>query len=102
MNTFGKKQPSEAYYIAFDFTNVITTGDSIATATITAIDLGDGTSATDTITTAAEQVIVSPKVYVWIKAGTADHNYKITCKITTNADPSEIYELDARLPVSEI
>ncbi len=102
MNTFGKKQPGESYRVAFDFANVIPVGDAIATATVTAIDLADGTSVTDTILTGANQVIESPKVYVWIKAGTTAHNYKITCVIVTNSSPAETYELDARLPVMEI
>ncbi len=102
MDSFGKKQPSEAYKLAFDFTNVLVDGDTIASATITVIDIDSGADVTSTLTTVANQVISSPKVYFWIKAGTSGHNYKVTCVIVTSADPAETYELDARLPVIAI
>ena len=101
MDAFGKKQPWDEYFVAFDFTNLLNTGDTIHTATISAINISTGADATSTVTTVANQSIVSPKVFVWVKGGVTATNYKITCKIVTHATPPEQYELDAKLPVVE-
>lgn len=101
MDAFGKKQPWDAYFVDFDFTNLLTTGDTIHSATVTATNISTGADVTDTITTVASQSIVSPKVFVWVKGGTSGVNYKITCRVVTHSTPAEQYELDAKLPVME-
>jgi hypothetical protein len=99
MRSFGSKQPYESYYVAFDFTNVI--GEAtITTATVVVVD-EEGTVVTETLTTVGSQLIVSPIVNVWVKGGATGKKYKITCKIGTDSTPSELYELDAWLPVRE-
>lgn len=99
MRTLDSKQPYEAYYIAFDFSNVIASS-SIVSATITVVD-SSGEDKTSTITTAESQVLTATQVNVWIKGGTDGETYKITCRIITNSVPAEKYELDAELPVVE-
>lgn len=97
--TLDDKQPSEAYYIKFDFTNAIGSA-AISTATVTAID-SLGVDAVAVITDSDKQSIVTPYVNVWVRGGVHKQNYTITCKITTDAVPSEIYELEAEVPVRE-
>jgi NADPH-dependent ferric siderophore reductase len=98
MRVFDDKQPSEAYYVQFDFTEAVDT-DTISSATVTAVD-ESGTDVTTTIITAAKQTITSPSVYVWVKGGTSGTVYTITCIITSSS--GEIYELDAQLPVESV
>lgn len=90
------KQPSESYYISFDFTAWLGS-ETVSSAVVVATDLADGSVVTSTVTTAGSQSIVSPHVYVWVKAGTSGHNYNIACTATCSA--GSVYELDAVLPV---
>lgn len=90
------KQPSEAYFIAFDFTAWLGS-ETVSSAAVVATDLADGTVVTSTVTTVGSQSIVSPHVYVWVKAGTSGHNYNINCVATCSG--GSVYELDAVLPV---
>lgn len=95
---FDPKQPSEAYYVQFDFTEAVD-DETVASAVVTAVD-SDGVSVTATITNVNKQVITSPSVYVWVMAGTAGETYTITCVATSSI--GEIYELDAKLPIESI
>ncbi len=99
MDAFDAKQPYEAYYVDFDFVNVLGDSDEIHEATVTAVD-GNGADVTATIISTVKQSIVSPKVYVWVMAGTTGQTYTITCKIVT--DNLEKYEKEATLAVTEI
>jgi len=99
MRVFDEKQPYEEYYLAFDFTNAVGT-ETITAATVTVTDSA-GTDKTSDLTTVANQRIDSPIVNVWVKGGATGQTYKITCKITTGANPSEKYELEAELPIVE-
>ena len=100
MARLGSKQPYESYYISFDFTNVIGSV-SIASASVIAYDSSNATC-TAAITTVANQTLATASVSVWVKGGTTDNEYKITCRITTSASPQEHYELDVTLPVAEL
>lgn len=93
------KQPSEAYYVSFDFTNYLGV-ETVSSAVVVATDLADGTVATATVTTVGSQSVVSPYVYVWVKAGTTGHNYGLSCVATCSA--GSVYELDAVLPVAAV
>lgn len=94
----GSKQPSEAYHISFDFTAWLGS-ETISSAVVVATDLADGSVVTSTVTTVGSQVIASPLVYVWVKAGTSGHDYNINCVVTCSA--GSVYELDAVLPVED-
>lgn len=98
IHPLGAKQPYEAYFISFNFAKWLGTA-TILTATVTAADTDDDSDATSIVTTVESQVITSPSVYVWVKAGTTAKSYKITCKIV--ASDGSKYELDALLPVTE-
>jgi len=94
---FALKQPTEAYYVQFDFTDVV--GDStLSSAVVAAVDTADDSVVTSTITDVAQQSVGDYVVSVWLKAaGMTGKVYKITC-LATAADGSK-YELDAYLPV---
>lgn len=98
IHPLGAKQPYEAYFISFNFAKWLGTA-TILTATVTATDTDDDSDATATVTTEGSQVVSSPSVYVWVKAGTSGKVYQITCRIT--ASDGSKYELDALLPVTE-
>ena len=96
MDTFGTKQSYEAYYVSFDFINVLTTADSIASAVVTAAEGAE--DKTTIVTTAANQNLTRTRVNVWIKAGSSGHTYILTCKIVTTLH-AELFEMDVELPV---
>ena len=99
MSSFGSKQSYDEYYVAFNFSNAIGK-DTIASATVTAVD-DTGADKTTTVTTATKQNIDGPRVNVWVKGGVTGKTYTITCKIITTTN-AEKYELDGDLPVAEV
>lgn len=96
---FGPKQPSEAYFVAFDFTTDLG-AETIASATTVAIDQFDSSNVTATVLNGALQTNTTTVVNVWVRAGTTGHRYLITCDIVGSL--GSIYELDGILPVDEI
>jgi hypothetical protein len=96
---FSSKQPSEAFAIHFDFTYVLGT-ETIASATITAIDQDTLVDASTTILDVTKQSNTDWMVAGWVQAGVSGHNYIITCKIVGSA--GSLYELDGILPVEEL
>lgn len=94
------KQSTEAYYISFVFDDVVGTGETIASATVVALDMADDSNVTATVTDVAKQSIAAAIVYVWVKAGTDAHTYRITCTATSSL--GAVYELEAILPVRNI
>lgn len=99
MDKIGSKQPYEAYYVKFNFANLLDSA-TIASAVTTAIDLADSSDATSDVIDGTKQSIDTPDVNVWIKAGETGHQYKLTCRIT--ASDGALFELDCKLPVTEI
>lgn len=100
MEAFGAKQSTESYYVTFDFSNVMTSTDTVASAVVSAKDSA-GTDKTATVTTAAKQTISGQKVYVWVTGGTSGMIYTIICKATTTTY-AEVFELEAELPVFDV
>jgi hypothetical protein len=100
MARLGSKQPYEEYFVSFDFTAVIGSA-ALATANVIAYD-STGATATSIVTEVANQTMATACVYIWVKGGVADNEYKITCQIETNSSPAEKYELDATLPIAEL
>ncbi len=94
------KQAYEAYYISFVFTDAMATGESVSSATVTAADMADASDVSLTLLDSTKQSISGQIVYVWVRAGTDAHTYRITCKVQSST--SEKYELEAILPVRDI
>ena len=94
-----EKQPAEKLTIGVDFDNALGTGESISSASVTAIDLSDGSDASSTILDGAYSIdgsVIAQKV----KAGDDDKQYKITIKTTTDAP--HIFEADITMTVREL
>lgn len=96
--TFTSKQPYEAYAISFDFTAVLGV-ETIASATITAVDQIDLTDVSLIVLDITKQAMTGTVVYGWVRAGTSGHSYLITCRIVGSA--GSLYELEGVLPVLE-
>ena len=94
------KQASEAYYISWDFSGVLATGETIASAVVAAVDMADSSVVTGTVTDAAKQSISTSYVYTWVKAGTDGHTYRLTCTATSSL--AAVYELEGILAVRNI
>lgn len=95
---FGAKQPWEEYYVRFNFENDLGS-EEVDQISVVAIDLSDDSDVTSTLTDSGAQANTTIAVDVWVRAGTAGQEYKITCKITGNSGSK--YELEGILPVVE-
>ena len=85
------KQPAESRLYDFDFSGKMRTGETIATVvSVVATPSGLTVGATSFSGQVAQ---------VRLSGGTADTDYKLTCKVTTSA--SNTLEIDGRLKVEE-
>lgn len=91
------KQPYETYIISMDFTNVLESGDTLASQNLTAIRKSDATSATTTVITSSG--IDGGKLSVLVKAGTNGETYQLTGKVITIL--SYQYQMDVLMQVVE-
>jgi hypothetical protein len=89
------KQPSEKYQIEIDFTNVITSIE-----TISSISVKGYLANTEDNTIIDTSSFADSSVYITVKSGTNNMTYKITAKVTT--DLGNIYEHDIQMIVEEI
>jgi phage gp36-like protein len=94
--TLTSKQPAEAYAVSFDFARVLG-AETIASATVTAIDQADLVDVSTVVLDAEKQSNSVTVVYAWVQAGTSGHRYLITCNVVGSA--GSLYELEAILPV---
>lgn len=101
MEQFDNKQPSEEYYLAFDFSRDLN-GEGIAAAEFTIVDVDTGEDVTDAMMTPEYQVNDGDIAYLWIVGGEDGHKYKITCRVTGAGAPQSRYELEATLKVKEL
>lgn len=99
LKAFDSKQPWEEYHVGFNFSALLGE-DTIATASVSAIDLETGDDVTDTITDSDEQITSGSMVYVWVRSGSDGGRYRITCRVTSSSGSR--WELDGLLPVSEV
>lgn len=96
---FDPKQPSEEYYLRFNFENDIDDETVSLVDSVVAIDLGDGSDVTSTVIDNTKQQNDDVSVYVWAQAGASGRRYKITVQITCSEGSQ--YELEGILPVFE-
>jgi hypothetical protein len=97
--TFTPKQPYEEYYVSFNFTVPLGV-ETIASATITAVDETTLEDVSTVILDVAKQSISNPLVYAWVRAGETGHSYLVTCRITGSLGSQ--YELEGLLQVIEL
>jgi len=89
------KQPSEIYTVDVSFANVLATGETIASYTVTA-------TLADVVTSGVidSYTLTNSIVYVKVKAGITGNNYKITVVATTSL--GNVYEYDVLMKVCEL
>ena len=92
-----EKQPKETFFIAADFSERLAAGETILTATVSAVIAGTTTDVTTTIISSSS--ISGDNVNVKVKAGSSGSSYKIT--VLANTSSSSIYELDILMRVVE-
>jgi hypothetical protein len=94
--SFGNKQPYEEYYVSFNFSNDLTSGE-ITSAVVTVED-ENGADVTSSI---VSNTFINGgcRVFAFVKGGT-EQTYKMTCKIVCSN--TEKYEKEAYLPVSDV
>ena len=101
LGKFGDKQPYEEYYLKFDFTEELAESDSIDEITATVIQVSDDSDTSPTMLDPTKDYADGSNAYVWIKGGTTDTVYLVTCKVTTSV-LKEKYELEGSITVREI
>lgn len=86
------KQPSEIITYGVNFTARMPEGATLSSATVSAIFLGDGTSATGTVLLSSICTIVSSTAKFTVQSGINGGDYKITVLATLSN--SNILETD--------
>lgn len=93
------KQPADAYFISFDFTNVLGAATIASVTSVIALDEASSADVSLTVLDSAQQSNDTMIVYVYVRAGTTGHRYVITCKVVSST--GGIHELEGILPVEE-
>jgi len=75
------KRPNDEFTVSYDFTNRLEAGDSIASRSVTATKISDGTAATTDVIEGT--LITSPKVLIGVKGGVKGQLYRIMVDIVT-------------------
>jgi hypothetical protein len=93
------KQPVEDFTIAIDFAGDLDVGETLASKVVTATELPPGSgdkTATIVVSSAIDEALVTVRVH----GGEANHDYKITVKVTTST--THVYEHDVTMNVREL
>lgn len=83
MSAFPDKTLDEIVDVSIDFTNLLATGETIAAANWSALDLNTNTAAPGILQTGGSQIdgaVCSQRIV----DGTAWRNYRLSCEITTS------------------
>lgn len=89
------KQPSEQYNIVIDFSDILSTGETISSIEVTAYDR----SSDSTSSIIGDSSIDDDTVIVFVQNGLSDRVYKISVIITTST--SQVFEEDIWMSVYE-
>ena len=76
------KQPNEKYSVAIDYTDELTTGETVSSTVITAAEVATGDDATATVIDSTTNSTTTATAVV--KAGTSGLQYKFTYVTTTS------------------
>ena len=94
------KQGYERYFIHGDFSDVMETGETIDTSTVTALDSG-GEDATADVIDDASKYVDGFLLYIRVKDGTeAGGPYKFTIRIETSL--GNRWEVDGQINIKEL
>jgi hypothetical protein len=94
INLFSK-QPNELFEFSCDFSNNLSSGETINGYTVTASHLGE--DATSTVIDSNRKD--DDNVYVKVKAGTDGYDYKITVEATTST--GNVFETEVTMKVRD-
>ena len=94
-NNFSPKQPSEEYYLGFNFTNDLA-GEALVSAVVTYSPALETGSLIDD----EKQELSGNTVLFWVQGGVHLTTYKITAVVTGSND--SVYEMDGTLTVREL
>ena len=87
---FQEKRASEGFTVELDFTNILPTGRSVSSGTVSAIDTSDGSDVSGTILGSTTATIDSNKTQVRVLNGSTNKLYKAVFVATLdNADTLE-------------
>jgi hypothetical protein len=89
------KQPYEELDYDFNFVDLLATGETIASSTVTIVP-NDATMVLGT------KVNTTTAVKQWVSAGTSGVTYTLTCRIVTSNSPARKYEREMTIPVEEV
>ena len=92
------KQNSEQFTIEIDFTRRLSSGETISSYTLTAINNSTSVDVKSTIVDADSNDDES--IYITVKSGTTGTKYKLTVVVTTSE--LNIYEKDVLMEVKNI
>lgn len=95
------KQPAEQFPVAVEFFGKLPPqGQTISTATATAIKVSDSSDATSTVIQSGSIVISGTQVQFGVKGGVTATDYKVT--VTATLSDNSILEEDFLLDVDEL
>ena len=96
MSQFSYKLTTESELFSFDFNPVLGTGETISTATCTAITL-QGTDVAPSAILSGSPVVSLGKATQRVTGGVADNTYRLIMTVTTSA--SNTYTCTGDIPV---
>jgi hypothetical protein len=97
MSQFTQKYTTESELFSFDFNPVLVTGQTISTATCTAITL-QGTDPNPSAILSGVPVVVSEKTTQRVQSGVADNTYRLIMTVT-NKPIINTYTCTGDIPV---
>jgi len=81
---FSYKFVNEIKSLSFEFSEVLTSGESLSTASCSVIVL-DGTDANPSNLLSGGASIVGTQIYQWVQGGVAGVTYRLIATVTTSA-----------------
>ena len=95
-----EKYPNEVINQAVDFTEILDTGETIITATVTAKRYDTGADATSDVINGSPTVLTGTSVSYQLTGGTASLTYILN--VSATLDSAEIYSQRIRMDVVDI
>lgn len=94
-----KKQPAEMYPIGIDFTGKLPSGATLASATVSALSMSDGSNQTGTVLQSSTATIVGTQALIRVLGGTHGIQYQITFRATLST--GDVLEEEVYMYVEE-
>lgn len=95
------KQPADVKDYDVDYTDWLAEITPAVTITSVVVTVSCLTDPTDTALLNTFNVISSPKIKVWLSAGTSRKDYKITVRATMTGSPARVDEREFKIKVRD-